>query len=90
MLKIPKIETAFSKISDTYAKYDVEYTPPKPKKPKQHKYWVQLGVKTPQNDGNLLNEVTASTPVIHSGFNESETLLITDTASTPIPSSIDE
>ncbi|GFO22993.1 hypothetical protein PoB_004949800 [Plakobranchus ocellatus] len=85
-----KIRERNASILDTYAKDDVEYTPPKPKKPKQHKYWVQPGVKTPQNYRNLLNEVTASTPVIHSGCNESETLRITDTASTLIPPSIDE
>ncbi|GFO32601.1 hypothetical protein PoB_005910600 [Plakobranchus ocellatus] len=50
------LRNCFGQILDTYADDD-EYTPPKPKKPKQHKYWVQPGVKTPQNDGNLLNEV---------------------------------
>ncbi|GFN98789.1 hypothetical protein PoB_002529500 [Plakobranchus ocellatus] len=59
---------------------DVDYTPVKPKKPEQHKYSVKAGVKIPQKDGSLLNAVTASTPDIHSGCNEPETLRITENA----------
>ncbi|GFN87070.1 hypothetical protein PoB_001357600 [Plakobranchus ocellatus] len=77
-------------ISGSNAENDVDLTSAKPKKPKRHKYWVQPGVKTPQRDGSLFNELTVSTPVIHSGCNEPETLPITDTAPTPTPSSIDE
>ncbi|GFO21760.1 hypothetical protein PoB_004826500 [Plakobranchus ocellatus] len=75
-------------MSDSNADDNVDYIPAKPKKPKQHRYWIQTGVKTPQKNGSLLNEVTASTPVIHSGCNEPETLRITDTASTPTPQAI--
>ncbi|GFN78778.1 hypothetical protein PoB_000528400 [Plakobranchus ocellatus] len=62
-------------ISDSDVDDDVDYTRRKPKKPKQHKYWVQNTTEGLES----VNEVTAFIPVMHSGCNEPETLQITDT-----------